>query len=594
MQRTMKKTLSFVLALALVFSMSIGLFSTQAQAADGEYTISITQDNGEGYVYQAYQVFSGNLTETHDDQGNVTGTTLSDIKWGTGVDGVALLTALKTANATYGWTEEYAALFITCSDAADVAEVLSNNYDNTGLAEAFAKMAAANKTEVVAGTSGEYVLLDDGSYGYKITVSGAGYYLITNPTVPQDDEGNDYEAAHSDYILIVLEDELVVAKDDIPDVEKKIIDNDQTDTNVNSTEPEGAYSLGTNETIGPVADYSIGDTITFQLTGTLPSNYDSYDTYRMEFHDTESEGLTFAGANTMKVYVLNSDGQIVQVGSGYEVKAGTGTSDGCTFEVIIEDTKSLKDTTGNLISTNSDSEIYVVYQSTLNSDATIGNDGNPNEVYMVFSNDSNSTGTGRTEKKIVAAFTFTLDILKTDDTQAANPLEDAEFILYRGTEGSYEYAILDEGNKVSEWTTDKDQATVIMTDEDGNVSVIGLDEGVYYLEETKAPEGYNLLSSAITITVEAVYDDEASAQAGYPVVKSLTVTVSGNDLASTADEGVGNPSTGVVGIEVQNHSGSRLPSTGGIGTYIFYIIGGAIVVCAAVVLVTRRRMRRAA
>ena len=120
-----------------------------------------------------------------------------------------------------------------------------------------------------------------------------------------------------------------------------------------------------------------------------------------------------------------------------------------------------------------------------------------------------------------------------------------------------------------------------MTDENGKMSVSGLDAGTYYLTECVAPDGYNLLDEDVKITITAAYSADGK-------ITNLSVTV--GDETSEGTKGDGGEFTGELEVTVKNFSGIELPSTGGMGTTIFYTLGGLLAVGAAVFLVTKKRM----
>ena len=139
-------------------------------------------------------------------------------------------------------------------------------------------------------------------------------------------------------------------------------------------------------------------------------------------------------------------------------------------------------------------------------------------------------------------------------------------------------------NKVSGWTTQESSASTLTSDSSGQFSIIGLDAGTYYLEETAAPDGYNRLSAPVTIVITAEYKD-TDGDGVKDTIDTLSATADSEDLATSISEGT-------VSATVENKSGATLPGTGGIGTTLFYIIGSVMILAAAVLLITKRRMRQ--
>lgn len=294
------------------------------------------------------------------------------------------------------------------------------------------------------------------------------------------------------------------------------------------------------------ADYDIGDDVPFKLTGKVAADYDNYKQYYFAFHDIESNGLTF-NADSVNVYVDR-----VKVETGYEVK--TNTEDNCTFEVVFANLKEIQ-------SVKAGSVITVEYTSTLNKDAVLGSAGNDNVMYLEYSNNPNDEQggeTGTTPEDKVIVFTYKVIVNKVD--KDGKPLEGAGFTLFKKD-------AKDKYNKVGEELTGDKLTTFEWK---------GLDDGDYKLEETTTPIGYNTIDP-IEFTISA----EHATLADNP---TLTELKGGNTFT-------GEVSTGTLTGNVVNQAGTVLPETGGIGTTVFYAIGGVLVLAAVVLLVTKKRMR---
>lgn len=530
MKNTFRRIGAILLAAALTLSLGAA-----AIAAEATYTITINNKAG-GHTYEAYQIFSGDLE----------GSVLSNVQWGKGVDGAKLLTALK-ADGTIG------SKFTNATGAADVAKAMNGTGNDSAEAQAFAQVVGQNLTATVSGTSSQ-----DGDV-YKISSLEAGYYLVKDKDGTQGDQND----AYTRFVLEVVKDVSADPKTGNVNVEKKVKEN------VKYTEDKG-YGAGYND----VADYSIGDTVPFELIGTLPANYADYSSYDYEFHDTMSKGLTI-DESSVKVTVDYTGKDIT---SSFTTKV-TANSDGTTaIDVTCAD---LKKTDG----LSSGSKIVVSYNAKLNKDAVVGLDGNPNEVYLTYSNNPNQGGTGdkgKTPTDKVIVFTYELDTTKQDgDTKAA--LADAQFVLYKTVSGTNHYATVENG-RLTGWTTDRSKATTLVSDSKGLFKVAGLDDGSYALEETKAPAGYNLLTSPVTLTISATTDNGQNwAGVASAALTALKITIGGK----TTD---GDAKTGVVSATVDNNKGATLPTTGGIGTTIFYVIGSLLAAGAALLLITKKRI----
>ena len=510
--------------MALLLSLVMVLAMSIVTFAD-EATYTITINNAEtGHTYEAYQIFAGTLSDG----------VLSDISWGNGV------TAFEYGNTNV---------------AKDIAKVLTD-----ANAEDFASVAGGKLTATKSGTY---------SNG-KITGLTAGYYLVKDK-----DRSVSGQSSYTSYLLKVAGNVEVTPKTGVPTVEKKVKENvkkvnesgTETDSNIPSYQIPDKYN--------DVADYNIGDKVPFQLVGTMPSNIEKYVHYYYEFDDTLSNGLTYNGDAVVKI-----DGAKIDI-DGTKV---TVESTGKSLKVIFNDIK-------EVASVTKDSIVTVDYTATLNSNAVIGLDGNPNEVKLIFSNNPNMTGdgtgkpgdTGETPIDKVIVFTYELDVEKVDGTDNTKKLADAEFVLKRKAGENTEYAVVTNG-KLAKWVDSSAKATKLITGVDGLVKVAGLDDGTYYLEETKAPSTYNKLSKDVEIVISAktVNNQNWGGTASNALLK---IDVTAND--ETSD---GNVNNGSVEVTVENNQGSTLPSTGGMGTTIFYVVGSILVLGAAILLITKKRM----
>ncbi len=559
MKRT-KKLLALLSALVLALAMSVTTLAA---------TVTVTDNGPDSHTYTAYQIFTG--TQTTDS-----GNKLADVAWGNGINADNFLTALK-ADTTVG--TDFAKITETDASktAALVQEVLGTYTDNSDKANAVAKIAYANKA-------------GDGTAISKDTTELAnGYYLIVDTTgVSGKDD------ALNTALLQVTTDVTIGNKTDKPSVEKKVKENTKAST-------ETTYGEGYND----VADYNIGDAVPFKLIATVPdtSNYNTYKVFT--FTDTLDAGLTVPAATDVSVYYATDKAAATgtDLASYFDV-----TVKGQVISITLKDDKDLKAMeTANTVT--KDGYIIVSYSATLNSNAVIGLNGNENKVDLTYSNNPNQTGdgtpeTGKTPEDKVIVFTYELDTTKVDGADKTKTLQGAKFVLSKGTGENKVYAILDNSNKVTKWTkyidqdaADKDTdvtegkeiATVLESGSDGVFKVIGLDDGTYYLTETVAPAGYNKLSSDITLTINATtVNNQSWVGKASDALTALSLDVTGAGAEDTTAEG--NLSSGIVADTITNNQGSVLPSTGGIGTKLFYVIGGILVLGAGILLVARKRM----
>ena len=210
--------------------------------------------------------------------------------------------------------------------------------------------------------------------------------------------------------------------------------------------------------------------------------------------------------------------------------------------------------------------VTVTYSATVNANAVVGDKGNPNTTKLSYT--EGSTTTNETKDSQTRTYVWEFDVLKyTMKDNAETPLAGAKFVLYKTVDGKNYYVKVTDG-KVTGWTETKAEGTVFETPDDGSFIISGLDADTYYLEEVEAPAGYNKLAAPVKVTITATIDATTN-------VGTATVTYGEN-------------STGTVKIE--NKTGVELPSTGGVGTTIFYVIGGLLMAVAVVLLVTKKKM----
>lgn len=400
------------------------------------------------------------------------------------------------------------------------------------------------------------------SESYTFSNVAQGYYLIVQ-TAASGDAGKTMSAVITD--TAGKNGVTVSTKKDTVTVEKKVQENQ-----------DGINDPATNNW-GTAADYNIGDKVSFKETGSLPTDYGDYDTYEYVFHDIQSSGLTF-NPDSVKVYADNGGVETEIASSSYSVLTKSTTpavSGDNTFDVKFANLKAATAASaGDALSITASTKIVVKYDSTLNDNAVFGKNGNPNEVYLEFSNNKYGEGTGNTEHHKVTVFTFKLTVSKYGDSVAdANKLKGAGFTLFRSTSQSGSYT------KVGEEVVNPSGNTFDFT---------GLDSGYYKLVETTTPAGYNTIDP-ILFTVTATYstDNEPG------TLTDLTVTgPAGQTFATNIDTGeAGNAQ---ITTDVVDKSGSKLPSTGGMGTTILYAAGAAIVLVAAfgIAFAVRRRNAR--
>ena len=420
-------------------------------------------------------------------------------------------------------------------NAADKAKTITTEAD----AKAFAVEVAKYLTDPAAGTGTN-----------SITVSGPGYYLIKNTSVGEGE-------VFTDYILRVVGDVKVNPKSGKPTLDKQIKHND-------------------NGEWGVVGDNQIGDTVEFRTITTVPI-VSGYTQYTYVIHDEMSAGLTSNVRSNEDVTIKVNDETVLD--KNYYTVTVDGTNAN-KFTVTVDVLNAIKD--GKMVEGNT---LYTYYTGILNENAKVYNDGKQeNNAYLEYSNNPHDhTTTNSTPVKVVYDWTFKMGVKKVDGADDT-PLTGAKFVLSKEKNCDLG-AIGDDGqphntdNLISLIKNSDGSYTVapaghtgtyVMTA--GNITIKGLDDAtVYYLYETKAPAGYNRLTAAVRFEITATYSDAGDN------CTSVTATVN-NDVQSS------------VSVNVRNNKGSTLPSTGGIGTTLFYVIGGGLMAVAAVLLVTKKRM----
>ena len=526
----LKKLASILLVLVMVLSVT-----TTAFAAD------VT--NNTTHSYNAYQIFSGTQADNS--------VPLGDVAWGTGINGTAFLAELKTDTR---FVKEGKNIFTSCTTAADVAAVLGDYADKSDEANAFANVAAKHLTTTFTEIAADASTVE-------LT---AGYYLLVDTSTPGEGD-----AMNSALLQVTNKDNITIEqKYDVPTVDKSVKDTDNQ--------------------WGEAADWEIGSDVPFQLVGTLPTNFADYETYKYVFHDTLSAGLQYNG--DVKVCVQNGENK-TEITTGFTVDpAAAATVGGNTLTVTFTDLKAVAGVTAT-------SKIVVEYTAKLLSTAEIGKPGNKNEVYLEYSNNPNQSGegtpTGNTPKDEVLVFTYELDVTKVDGQNADKKLVNAEFVLLNNNKTKV--AKVTDG-KFVEWgdvpaagedgTITYPAGTTLTSGADGKFVIAGLDAGSYYLRETKAPAGYNLLKDDISVTITATLDKTEN----NPALTSLKLAVKDDKTDAAATESNGSVDTGIVATNVMNNSGTELPNTGGIGTTIFYVLGSILVIGAVVLLIAKKRM----
>lgn len=517
MKSLMKKVFAAAAAIATVFGLAATTVAT-ANAAGGNATLTVSTKDAKfaGKTVNAYKMFSATVSS----DGGAVSHTLNDV-WKPFFKNSVGLTDVTDANVNdkandYVSKLKDSALTAFAAKASNWAQTKTNNI-------------TADATATVSKNAAT-----DGKYTATFTGLDYGYYVVAVPGATVADTNSQYAAlvrVHSTTVGVDI-------KGDLPTVDKKV--------QVNGT--------GQNAT-----DAKIGDTLTFTLTSTIP-DMSAYSTYTFNFKDTLSKGLTFEQVKSVKV-----EDKTLSVNTDYTVTPPTAPNN--TLTVAMNDFKAKQQA-------NAGKKITVTYTATLNKDAVVGGAGNVNSATIQYSNNPSTNGTGDSEPSKVRVFTygFTVDKYTGDQyTDAATRLAGAKFTLAPKNGSAISFVQVSAGSATANAVYrvanagETGATTTITTPANGKVVFEGLKNGEYTLTETEAPAGYNKLASAIDVKVNGQNDGTDTTNA------TVTITYNndnGSSYNQTASNGV---------IPVRNKSGAILPSTGGMGTIAFTVIGVLVI-----------------
>lgn len=328
-------------------------------------------------------------------------------------------------------------------------------------------------------------------------------------------------------------------KNGVPSVEKKV----QEDSKIDQTDEYGKSNTA-----------DIGDTVKFKTTITAQAGAQNY-----VLHDKMSEGLSFADSSVQIQWTKKSNGTTTPLVSGTDYDVTTTdletVNPKCTFHVTFK-----KDFCDKLAK---DDTIVITYSATLNKQAKVGTPENTNKTWLMYGENPGI----KSNEDSTTTFTYKIPVFKY--TGLDQGLAGAKFQLNRveGTTRTLIKVVKTSGENATEEiyrvATTTEQSTAldtVTTIASGKFTIEGLDAGTYELKETQQPAGYNILSAPVTIVIQ---------EDGKIIYKSSEVSM----------------------VKVENKSGSLLPSTGGRGTTLFYILGAILVVGSGVVLITKKRMK---
>lgn len=540
-----RKLTALLVAACMTLPMAATTFTVPMVASAGSIKINnATSYNDDANNMKAYQVFTGNYSAG----------ILSITGWGADFNAVGFIGFLQ-GDAIFSGAFDGIAVEETEATAQQVATEIAkyNNDANKTKAEAVARYAVQCKgsnpsgTPSLSGTTLTITDLDD------------GYYVIVDSSAGTD------EALTLGLLQVGSDDELTVTpKRVVPTVTKKAKDS-----------KDGAD-------YDSVVDCYKGEIVKFKVEVAVP-DLSRYNDYYLEIIDTLGTDFESPSGVTLK----DGSGNPITDDANCDI-----TTESNQITIKIENAI---DYSGQTLS--------LEYSATLKATATTGNEAftdetQINKVFVKYLNDPNNAWKptngsavetpapgllSSTTEAEVRAYTYKITIDKIEKDNTVKKLEGAKFVLKDSNDSNAKYVQkIDEADGIYkiEWVTNKNQASEFETNSSGAVSIVGLDAGTYYLEETVAPSGgYNRLTDSIAVTITPTYDGTSK------TLTNLSGTVGGE--VATADK-----AKGEITVQVANNKGATLPSTGGIGTKIFYILGGTLVIGSGAALVIKKRMSK--
>lgn len=510
-----------------------------AAANDGQVTITKRADN-DNTTLQGYQIFKADVADK--DGGSKVA---SNLEWASGQVKADVQTATKQTFATAQEAADYLATLSTSGSGY----ILANSDVLNTIANTLRNDTSITPTTVTPGTASTGM-----STGYWLFVTSKDSTNNTDTASKVDQTGT------SPIFAIVGGNALTInQKATIPTVDK-FVKNDKSGSDW-----------------GKVADSEVGQELNYKLVGTVADNVSTYDTYYYKFTDTLSAGLT-ADKGSVVVKIEDKSGNEKVISSGYTTDLAADSTDASksVLTVTFKDLKKATTEDGATVTLDKDTKVNVYYNAKLDPDKAykVATEDNPNEVKLTYSNNPNTDSKGDTTPHSVTDYTYKLAITKEDSTDAKKKLQGAKFTIQAtdpDDSASKDKYVQSDG-------TLGDTQFVFTTNENGEISVKGLDAGTYTVSETTAPTGYNKVAD-FTFTITPTWTDDAT--------KLKEVTVTNNDSASV--DSSFNTTSKQVELTVKDKAGHGLPLTGQAGVTITWVAGGVVLAFGVSRVIRNRR-----
>ena len=615
--KQMKRMMALVIAMVMMLAMAVPVF-----AADPTYSITVTNTNETisiaGKTYSAYKLFD--MTYNSDKTAysySIDSDGDGAWAWSTLISGLTAGTDGSYTNSTYGMK------FVPSAADASVYSVQlvdtngkypgETGYNSASLVftEAKARTLADALEAVKPSTNNGSATVASGAETCTINTSpnAAGYYMVYGTAAAANPDTSDGEIVAAVALTSTDPTATVNQKADVPHLDKTIFAVTEAGS---STETENAVYAD-----GLVAVAKAGSTVTFHLDSEIP-DMTGYDEYTFYMEDTMSDGLTF-DPDSVKVYIYKADDANTTVDNSSEYLTSNAPATSSSKAVYTSTTRNTKgqtvvtnyntdpDETGALAATfrvtfndflklaaYKGYKILVTYDAKVN-DTALTYDYENNTANLTYSRNPYDDSTNHTPDVETYIIDLNLDVDKVAESSSGTKLKGAKFKLYRevgtSTPKTKEFYKWDDTNKKVTWVTEA-QAQVFETGTDGHLSsqVLGLDKGTYFFLETEAPEGYNPLPNPVEVTITVTTDfTTGNKKVTYTATYDGQNAAVANGAIDLSQAQAANKQPVATGVII-NNGGSVLPSTGGIGTTIFYVIGAILVLGAGILLVTRRRM----